>query len=91
VPHKKDCRLALRKVSSTKIHKQHKKRWLRYRVRKSLGQVPLHTDQIFFEGKAFVFNAIHYKPMRLREGYSIRPTACPAASTRMLRDTGTST
>jgi hypothetical protein len=74
-----------------KSRKQHKKRWLRYRGRKSLGQVPLHNDQIFFDGKAFVFNAIHYKPMLLREGYSVRPTAYPAASTRMLRDTGTST
>jgi putative transposase len=48
--------------------KQHKKRWLRYRGRKSLGWVPFRNDQMLFDGKAFVFNGIHYEPMHLREG-----------------------
>jgi putative transposase len=65
-----------------KSRKQHKKSWLRYRGRKSLGQVPFRNDQMFFDGKVFVLNGIHYEPMHLREGYSIRSAACPAASTQ---------
>jgi hypothetical protein len=32
--------------------------------------VPLRNDQIFFDGKVFLFNGINYEPMHLRDGYS---------------------
>jgi transposase len=51
-----------------KSRKQHNKRWLRYRGRKSLGRVPFRNDQMFFDGKAFIFDGVHYEPMHLREG-----------------------
>lgn len=48
--------------------KAKKKRWLRYRGRKSLGWVPFSNDQVFFDGRAFTFNGVSYEPMHLREG-----------------------
>jgi transposase len=51
-----------------KSRKQHKKRWLRYRGRKSLGWVPFRNDQVTFDGKAFTFDGVRYEPMHLREG-----------------------
>jgi len=47
--------------------KAKKKRWLRYRGRKSLGWVPFANDQVFFDGQAFTFNGVRYEPMHLRE------------------------
>jgi len=48
--------------------KQHKRRWLRFRGRKSLGWVPFSNDQVTFDGEAFTFNGVRYEPMHLREG-----------------------
>jgi transposase len=51
-----------------KSRKQHKKKWLRFRGKKSLGWVPFRNDQVTFDGKAFTFNGVRYEPMHLREG-----------------------
>lgn len=47
--------------------KQQKKRWLRFRGRKSLGWVPFNTGHVSFDGKAFTFRGIRYEPMHLRD------------------------
>jgi putative transposase len=47
--------------------KQHKKRWLRFRGRKSLGWIAFN-DQVTFDGEAFTISGVRYEPMHLREG-----------------------
>jgi putative transposase len=51
--------------------RQHKKAWLRYRGRKSLGWVPFNTDTVSFDGECFKFRGIKYKPMHTREGHFV--------------------
>ena len=45
---------------------QHKRPWLRWRGRKSLGWVPFNTETVRVKGKAFVFRGISYSPMHWR-------------------------
>jgi putative transposase len=47
--------------------KQQKKRWLRYRGRKSLGWVPFNTGQVSFNGETFTFRGVQYETMHLRD------------------------
>jgi len=44
----------------------HKRPWLRWRGKKSLGWVPFNTGHVSFDGKAFVFRGVRYEPMHLR-------------------------
>lgn len=46
--------------------KTHKKAWLRWRGRKSLGWVPFNTGHVQFDGECFVFHGRRYQPMHLR-------------------------
>jgi IS605 OrfB family transposase len=46
---------------------QKKKRWLRYRGRKSLGWVPFNTGHVNFDGEAVTFRGIRYETMHLRD------------------------
>lgn len=45
----------------------HKKAWLRWRSRKSLGWVPFSTNHVEFDGSAFVFRGVRYESMHLRD------------------------
>lgn len=45
--------------------KQHKKPWLRWRGRKSLGWVPFRKDHVLFTGSTFVFRGVQYYPMHM--------------------------
>ena len=45
----------------------HKKPWLRWRGRKSLGWVPFRGRQIRFDGEQFIFARRKYRPMHLRD------------------------
>src|SRR5258706_7896376 len=45
----------------------HKKPWLCWRGRKSLGWVPFNQGHVSFDGKAFAFRGIHYDTMHLRD------------------------
>lgn len=47
--------------------KTHKKAWLKFRGRKSLGWVPFNTGHVSFDGTAFVFRKVRYTPMHLRD------------------------
>jgi IS605 OrfB family transposase len=47
--------------------KTHKKAWLRWRGRKSLGWVPFNTGHVSFDGEAFKFRGVVYKTMHLRD------------------------
>lgn len=47
--------------------KQHKKAWLRFRGRKSLGWVPFNQGHVRFDGDAFVFRGVRYSPMHMRD------------------------
>lgn len=47
--------------------KTHKKAWLRWRGRKSLGWIPFNTGHVTFDGKAFKFRGVVYRTMHLRE------------------------
>jgi putative transposase len=49
-----------------KSRRQHKKPWLRFRGKKSLGWVPFNTGTVTFDGAAFVFRGVRYEPMHLR-------------------------
>jgi putative transposase len=51
-----------------KSRKQQKKRWLRFRGKKSLGWVPFNNGHVTFDGEAFTFRGVRYEPMHLREG-----------------------
>jgi len=46
---------------------QHKRPWLRWRGKKSLGWVPFSTGHVSFDGKVFTFRGIRYEPMHLRD------------------------
>jgi len=45
----------------------HKKPWLRWRGRRSLGWVPFNTGHVSFDGEAFTFRGVRYETMHLRE------------------------
>ena len=45
----------------------HKKAWLRWRGRKSLGWVPFNTGHVSFDGESFKFRGVEYKTMHLRD------------------------
>lgn len=45
----------------------HKKAWLRWRGRKSLGWVPFNTGHVSFDGEAFKFRGVIYRTMHLRD------------------------
>jgi len=45
----------------------HKKPWLRWRGRRSLGWVPFNTGHVTFDGAAFTFRGVRYETMHLRE------------------------
>lgn len=45
----------------------HKKPWLRWRGRRSLGWVPFNTGHVSFDGDAFTFRDVRYETMHLRE------------------------
>jgi IS605 OrfB family transposase len=45
----------------------HKKPWLRWRGRKSLGWVPFNTGHVSFDGEAFKFRGVAYRTMHLRD------------------------
>lgn len=47
--------------------KTHKKAWLRWRGRKSLGWVPFNTGHVSFDGNAFKFRGVVYQPMHMRD------------------------
>jgi len=44
-----------------------KRPWLRWRGKKSLGWVPFSTGHVSFDGAAFIFRGVRYKPMHLRD------------------------
>jgi putative transposase len=50
-----------------KSRKQKKKRWLRYRGRKSLGWVPFNSRHGSLDGKTFIFRGVQYTTTRLRD------------------------
>ncbi len=50
-----------------KSRRQHKKPWLRFRGKKSLGWVPFNTGQVAFDGASFAFRGVRYEPMHLRD------------------------
>lgn len=45
----------------------HKKAWLRWRGKKSLGWVPFNTGHVSFDGDAFKFRGVVYETMHLRD------------------------
>lgn len=45
----------------------HKKPWLRWRGRRSLGWVPFNTGHVTFDGDVFTFRGVRYETMHLRE------------------------
>lgn len=45
----------------------HKKAWLRWRGRKSLGWIPFNTGHVTFDGETFKFRGIVYRTMHLRD------------------------
>jgi IS605 OrfB family transposase len=47
--------------------KTHKKAWLRWRGRKSLGWVPFNTGHVSFDDADFKFRGVAYTPMHLRD------------------------
>jgi IS605 OrfB family transposase len=47
--------------------KQHKKPWLRWRGRKSLGWVPFNTGHVTFDGLVFKFRGVVYETLHLRD------------------------
>lgn len=46
---------------------QHKKAWLRFRGRKSLGWVPFNQGHATFDGAAFKFRGVKYQTMHMRD------------------------
>jgi IS605 OrfB family transposase len=50
-----------------KSRKQHKKRWLQFRGRKSLGWVPFGTGFVTFDGEAFFYRGVRYETMHIRD------------------------
>jgi putative transposase len=51
-------------VDSRKLHR---KPWLRWRDRKSLGWVPFNTGHVSFDGEVFMFRGVAYETMHLRD------------------------
>jgi putative transposase len=47
--------------------KTHKKPWLRWRGKKSLGWIPFNTGHVSFDGSAFKFRGVSYCPMHMRD------------------------
>jgi IS605 OrfB family transposase len=47
--------------------KTHRKSWVRFRGRKSLGWVPFNTGTVSFDGEAFTFRGARYETMHLRD------------------------
>jgi IS605 OrfB family transposase len=47
--------------------KQHKKAWLKFRGRKSLGWVPFNTGHVRLKNGAFVFRGVRYEAMHMRD------------------------
>lgn len=45
----------------------HRKAWLRWRSKRSLGWVPFNTGTVTFDGTAFLFRGRRYETMHLRE------------------------
>jgi putative transposase len=45
----------------------HRKPWLRWRGRKSLGWVPFNTGHVTFDGECFTFRGVRYETMHLRD------------------------
>jgi hypothetical protein len=45
----------------------HKKGWLRFPGRKSLGWVPFESGHVSFDNAAFTFHGVRYTPMQLRD------------------------
>ena len=50
-----------------KARKTHKKAWLRWRGRKSLGWVPFNTGHVSFDGESFKFRGVAYQAMHSRD------------------------
>lgn len=51
----------------TESRRAHKKPWLRWRGRKSLGWVPFNTECVAFDGTRFIFRGANYETMHLRD------------------------
>ncbi len=47
--------------------RSHKKAWLKFRSRKSLGWIPFNTKNVRFKNDVFVFRKINYEPMHIRD------------------------
>lgn len=47
--------------------REHKKAWLRWRGRKSLGWVPFNTGHVLFDGDAFLFRGVRFQATHLRD------------------------
>jgi putative transposase len=45
----------------------HRKAWLRWRGRRSLGWVPFNTGHVSFDGEVFSFRGVRYETMHLRD------------------------
>lgn len=45
----------------------HKRAWLKFRGKKSLGWVPFNTGHVSFDGQCFWFRKVRYEPMHLRD------------------------
>jgi len=54
-------------IQYDRSRKQHKKAWLRFRGRKSLGWVPFNQGHVTFDGAIFKFRGVKYQPMHLRD------------------------
>jgi putative transposase len=50
-----------------KSREQHRKPWLRWRGRKSLGWVPFNTGHVSFDGSTFKFRGVKYQTMHFRD------------------------
>ena len=53
-------------IQYDRSRKQHRKPWLRWRSRKSLGWVPFGQGAVKHDGTAFIFRGVSYRPMHLR-------------------------
>jgi len=54
-------------IQYDRSRKQHKKAWLRFRGRKSLGWVPFNQGHVTFDGSSFKFRGVKYHPMHIRD------------------------
>ena len=53
-------------IQYDRSRKQHRRPWLRFRGRKSLGWVPFSQGHVRFDGEAFVFRGARYETMHMR-------------------------